>query len=143
MSSYSGVHQSTQEAMDVVTEFLENSSIAGVGLIAQTRAFRKAFWVCVVIAGFTAGGCLVHQNFENWAENPVTTTVETLPITDIIFPKVTICPPANTYTNLNHDLMSAGNKTLLDDMKDDEEAADEKFYLIAHDLTEKVLKTEF
>ena len=82
MSSYSGGHQGTQNSMDVVTEFLENSSIAGVGLITQTRAFRKAFWVCVVISGFTAAGAIIYQSFENWAENPITTRVETLPIED-------------------------------------------------------------
>ena len=60
---------------------------------------------------------LIYQNFQNWAENPVTTTVETLPIEQIRFPKVTICPPPNTYTNLNYDLLRSGNMTMQDDIK--------------------------
>ena len=140
--------------MDVVTEFLENSSIAGVGLIAQTRAFRKTFWVCVVISGFTAASMLILQNFENWAENPVTTTVETLPITQITFPKVTVCPPPNTQTNLNYDLIKAGNMTLLDDFEGKEQLinvdpkavralATAKIDSIMHDLFEKILDSEY
>ena len=140
--------------MDVVTEFLENSSIAGVGLIAQTRASRKVFWVCVVISGFTAASMLILQNFENWAENPVITTVETLPITKITFPKVTVCPPPNTQTNLNYDLIKAGNMTLLDDFEGKEQLinvdpkavralATAKINSIMHDLFEKILDSEY
>ena len=32
-----------------------------------------------------------------------------MPIADVPFPKVTVCPPKGTYTNLNYDLLKAGN----------------------------------
>ena len=44
-------------------------------------------------------------------------TIETHPITEITFPKVTVCPPKNTYTDLNYDLMRTGNMTLDNDTK--------------------------
>ena len=95
--------------MDVLTSFLENSSIHGLGFISHTQAFRKAFWVCVVIAGFSTALGIIHQSIVNWTEQPITTMVETFPITEIDFPTVTVCPPPNTYTNLNYDLVKAEN----------------------------------
>ena len=95
--------------MNLVTDFLESSSIAGLSLIAGTRSFRRVFWVVVVTAGFIAAFCIIAQSLSNWAENPVTTTVETVPITEVRFPKVTVCPPQDTYTNLNYDLVMAEN----------------------------------
>ena len=97
--------------MDNVKQFLESSTIHGLAYIATTRRHVRVFWVCAVIAGFSSAFMIILQSFENWSENPVTTTLETLPISDITFPKVTVCPPANTATNLNHDLMNLGNKT--------------------------------
>ena len=47
-----------------------------------------------------------------WAESPITTTIETLPISEITFPKVSVCPPKNTFTNLNYDIMMTENMTL-------------------------------
>ena len=88
--------------MTVLTSFLENSSIHGLGFIAQTRAFARVFWVIVVILGFTLASLLIMTSFQDWAENPVTTTIETLPIEKVPFPQITVCPPKNTFTNLNY-----------------------------------------
>ena len=49
------------------------------------------------------------KNFQDWAEHPETTTIETLPIEKAPFPRVTVCPPKNTFTNLNYDLLYASN----------------------------------
>ena len=51
-------------------------------------------------------------SFQNWADNPVTTNIETLPIAEAPFPRVTVCPPKNTFTNLNYDLIFASNTSL-------------------------------
>ena len=76
--------------------FLESSTIHGLGYIATTGRYVKLFWVLVVLSGFTGAGVLIYQSFNDWAENPVTTTIETRPITEMKFPKVTVCPPKNT-----------------------------------------------
>ena len=55
---------------------------------------------------------LIKESFESWYINPVFTTIETLPITEIDFPKVTVCPPRKTFTNLNYDLLRVDNLTL-------------------------------
>ena len=69
-------------------------------------------WALVVFCGFSAALYLIYESFDNWSQNPVTTTIETLPISEITFPKVTVCPPRGTYTNLNYDIMKLKQKKL-------------------------------
>ena len=97
--------------------FLESSSISGLNHISNTRRYGRLFWVFIVLTGFTVSGFLIYESFQSWKESPVKTTIETLPITELIFPKVTVCPPKNTFTNLNYDLMMLENMTLDDDIR--------------------------
>ena len=62
---------------------------------------------------------MLYQSFEAWAESPVTTTIDTVPIAEIIFPKITVCPPKNSYTDLNYDLMMMENMTLNDEIRNE------------------------
>ena len=98
--------------MENLTTFLESSTIHGLAYIATGKKYMRLFWILVVIAGFTGAGVLIYTSFQSWEESPVKTTIETLPITEITLPKVTVCPPKNTYTDLNYDLMIAENMTL-------------------------------
>ena len=100
--------------MENIRIFLETSTIHGLAYISTTRKFSRIFWTLVVIAGFTGAGFLIYQSFENWSTSPITTTIETRPIKEITFPKVTVCPPRNTYTDLNYDLMMMENVTFDD-----------------------------
>jgi len=100
--------------MESVRNFLESSTVHGLAYIATTRKLLRLFWITVVIAGFTGAGIIIHQSFESWDNSPVKTTIETLPITKISYPKVTVCPPKNTYTDLNYDLMMTKNMTIDD-----------------------------
>ena len=89
--------------------FLESSTIHGLVFVSTTRKCIKLFWTLVVIAGFSGAGYLIYSSFKDWAENPVKTTVAKRPITEITFPRVTVCPPKNTFTELNYDLMITEN----------------------------------
>ena len=91
--------------MDVVKEFLESSTIHGLSYIADNRQLVRLLWICVVIAGFTGSFILIFQSFSSWADSPITTTIETLPISELEFPNVTVCPPRNSFTNLNLDIV--------------------------------------
>ena len=104
-------------AMDGVTEFLKSSTIHGLSYIPHTRALLTCFWMFVISTGFIGAGILIKQSFESWHVNPVFTTIETLPISEIDFPKVTVCPPRNTFTNLNYDLLRIGNLTVKEETK--------------------------
>ena len=98
--------------MEGVKSFLETSTIHGLSHIATGSKLAKLFWIFVVIFGFTGASIIIHQSFQDWAINPITTTIETLPISKIILPKVTVCPPKNTFTKLNHKLLILENITL-------------------------------
>ncbi len=97
--------------MEGFRTFLESSTIHGLTYISTTRRFSKVFWTFTVITGFTTAAFLIHTSFQSWADSPIKTTVEKLPISEIKFPKVTVCPPRDTFTDLNYDLMLAENIT--------------------------------
>merc|ERR1712197_24557 len=121
--------------MENIRNFLESSTIHGLTYISTTRKYVRLSWVLIVTAGFSGAGYLIYQSFQSWAESPVKTTIETLPITEITFPKVTVCPPKNTYTDLNYDLMMAENMTLDNDTRKElENYVVEMLYDKLHDI---------
>ena len=78
--------------MEGVQAFLESSSIGGLNHIASGKKYARLFWILAVLSGFSGAGYLIHLSFQSWSESPVTTTVETLPLSRIKLPKVTVCP---------------------------------------------------
>ena len=105
--------------MDVIKTYLESSTIHGFSHISNTRRFVRFFWILVVISGFIGAFTMIYQSFNSWTDSPIKTTIETKPITEITFPKVTVCPPKNTYTDLNYDLMMTDNMTLDNDTREE------------------------
>ena len=103
--------------MEGMKEFLESSTIHGLVYISTTRRFVRLLWLWIVIAGFLGAGILISRSFAGWAESPISTTIETLPIEEVNFPRITVCPPKNTFTNLNYDLMKADNATFDEDQR--------------------------
>ena len=93
--------------MDGVKEFLESSTIHGLVYISTTRRLIRLLWISVVNTGFIVASYLIPLSFSSWATSPVSTTIDTRPITDLHFPNVTVCPPRNTFTSLNPDLVRA------------------------------------
>ena len=100
--------------MDAFREFLESSTIHGLGYISSSKSHvTKVLWACVVITGFSTAGFLINNSYTDWKDNPVSTTISTQPIADLKFPKITVCPPRGSNTALNYDLMKL-NKTMND-----------------------------
>ena len=91
--------------MGVFRQFLELSTIHGLYHISTGRKWSRLFWILVVIGCFTWAGYLIYSSFFNWGKSPITTTVETSPISEMIFPNITVCPPKNSFLNLNYDIM--------------------------------------
>ena len=87
--------------------------------ISTTQKYARILWILIVSAGFIGASLLINESFYSWSESPIKTTIETLPISEIKFPKVTVCPPKNTFTDLNYDLMITENKTLTEEMRDE------------------------
>ena len=105
--------------MDVPREFLETSSIAGISRIGFGNKFPRLFWFLIVSAGFGVAGYFIQEQFQAWQDSPFKTVIETFPISEIEFPKVTVCPPKNTFTNLNYDLENFENVTIANETKND------------------------
>ena len=93
--------------MEIFTEFIEVSTIHGLNFIASSKRCVRFVWILVVIGGFTGAGYLIQESFYNWNQRPISTSIETLPISDIIFPNISVCPINNFYTNINYDIMYA------------------------------------
>ena len=94
-------------AIDNIEEYFNTATIHGLGYFSKTKGFVRLGWIFVVITGFMAAGVLIQESFKSWSMSPVSISMETLPISELRFPKVTVCPPKNTYTNLNTDLINA------------------------------------
>lgn len=52
----------------------------------------------LIVLGFVACGYMIQRALQDWANNPVLTTLDTIvaPIEDIQFPTVTVCPDETT-----------------------------------------------
>ena len=124
--------------MNILRQYLESSTIQGLGYVLIEKRFGRLFWIFVVFLGFTLSGLLIKQSFTNWSESPIRTTIETRPISELTFPKVTVCPPENTFTDLNFDLMMLENMTLTD--KEREKLSDIAMIELNDHFYQEVLK---
>ena len=107
--------------MEHVKEFLDTSTIHGLSFLSSSRKWSRLFWILVVIGGFTGAGYMLYESFYNWGQSPITTTIETLPISELTLPNVTVCPPKYSLLNLNYDIVHS------DEMKLDNDTRKELF----------------
>ena len=106
-------------SMKSFKEFLDSSTIHGLQYISTTRNIVRLFWIFVVLTCLTTSFWLINQSFKSWAETPVITAIDSQSTSKIRLPKVTVCPPQNTYTDLNLDLIKTYNVTLNKAEKDE------------------------
>ena len=98
--------------MEVLREFSEHSTIHGIGYISRTQSCVRLLWILTVLSGFITAGFLIMQSFYNWEISPIATTLETVPIEQVTYPLIYVCPPKNTFTNLNYDLENVPDERL-------------------------------
>ena len=128
--------------MSILKSFLESSTIHGLVHIANNRSFARLFWMMIVLTGFSIAGILIRSSFVNWADSPVKTTIKTRPIWDLQFPKITVCPPDNSFTNLNYDLMTMDERVNLT-KKERIDIGDHAFNILQDSLHQKVIDDFF
>ena len=103
-----------------IQEFLESSTIHGLAHIATGRSiYARIIWVLIVIACFSIGISLIDKAFYSWATTPIITTVDTRPISEVIFPEITVCPPSGTDTALNMDLEATKGMELSEEQREE------------------------
>ena len=103
-----------------VREFLESSTIHGLAHIATGKSiYTRIIWVLIVIGCFSIGIVLIDKAFYSWATTPIITTVDTRPISEVIVPEITVCPPSGTDTGLNLDLEGAKGISLSEEQREE------------------------
>lgn len=122
-----------------IKQFLELSTIHGLYHISNVRKWSKCFWIFVVIGGFLGAAYLIHESFDNWKQSPISTAIETLPISDITLPNVTVCPPKALFLNLNYDILQS-EKIKLDKEKRDTLTAVSALDVIQEKVYEEIIK---
>ena len=100
--------------MEEARHFLETSTIHGLQYISSSKRFARLFWTFVVLSGFIAATAIISESFSNWEDQPIITTIETLPLAKLTLPNIIICPPKDRVTNLNFDVMES-NKMVLNE----------------------------
>ena len=74
--------------MQGLKDFLESSTIHGLAHISTSgKKLQKLLWMFIVLSCFILAGCLIYNSFSDWDRSPVSTTIETHPITDVPFPR--------------------------------------------------------
>ena len=67
-------------------EFLETSTIHGFQHIGgEKQKLAKLVWVVIVVCGFSIAAVLIMDSVKGWEESPVSTSVETLPISEVLY----------------------------------------------------------
>ena len=58
---------------------------------------------------FLGAGSLISKSYSGWQLSPIATSISTHSLKDLDFPTVAVCPPENSNTALNYDLLRAAN----------------------------------
>ena len=83
--------------------FLETSTIHGLQYIStESLKVSRLLWTTFVIFGFSIAIYLISDSINSWEESPVSTSLDTNPISQVKFPEVTVCPPRGSNTALNY-----------------------------------------
>ena len=60
----------------------------------------------VVCCGFTVAFVMINRSVSDWRESPVSTSTETVAISEVSFPPIIVCPPKVTTWEKRHFLIS-------------------------------------
>ena len=91
--------------MRTIREYTSASVIHGVSYMNPDGRMiaEKIIWTILVASAFAFAAYEVHSLYENWQESPVLTVLDTvtLPIEEIDFPAITICPQGSSKDIMN------------------------------------------
>ena len=59
----------------------------------------------------------IESSLPSWSDSPVYTSLSTHSISELNFPKITVCPPQDSLTSLNQDIVKSTDKVLTDQQK--------------------------
>ena len=104
--------------MSLLRDFLETSTIHGLYHISSAKSLAARFtWLSVICACFGGAFFMVNNAFVEWNESPIATTFTTRPISELVFPSVTVCPPRGSNTALNLALENVKNENFTEEQR--------------------------
>ena len=56
------------------------------------RLIERVLWTIILIFGISSAVYLINENFEDASSQPILTTIDTVDVTSIPFPAVTVIP---------------------------------------------------
>ena len=82
---------------DLFKKFCNSSTIHGTYFWVESRsAMSKVMWGIIVFLGIASATLIIRSSFNSWDEHPVVTSVWQIPIEEVEFPAITICPLDDT-----------------------------------------------
>ena len=75
--------------------YLENATIHGFFYLKKKNTIcTKLFWLSVTLGAFIFAGKMISYTFNDWEEHQTITTLDSIavPIEEVQFPTVTVCP---------------------------------------------------
>ena len=82
-----------REVFEQFDAFCRQTAIHGLTYVANSnKAFERVVWLVFVIVAFAISVLMIHKSFEDAAMNPVLTTIDTIDVTNVPFPAVTVLP---------------------------------------------------
>ena len=94
---------SKKRILPLITEYLETSTVHGLRYLAECRhIIEKLFWLVLIGGSFGYAWYIIEIFFIEANNDPILTTIESIPVRDVPFPAVTI----------RHSLTFVHNKTL-------------------------------
>ena len=99
----SGCGMRVSAARAQMKEYLLNSTLHGLRYVAESQhALERLWWGALTLCSVAACSYLVMGTVQNWLDEPVVTSVSSVPISDMEFPSVSVCPKSwevKKYTN--------------------------------------------
>ena len=91
--------------MEAARNFLESSSIGGFSHISTSKTKPESlFWVVVVVTSIAVTIQLTREAYLEWEKFPISTTIETFPISDARFPNIVVCPPKVRFSFISRQI---------------------------------------
>lgn len=104
------------------TDYIENCTIQGVKYIGEKNRhwIEKLFWIVAITCCFITCSFLIYEIYKKWLQDPLLVTFadSAIPISDIPFPAVTICPLTRidkeklNFTEICHKLLHNKSESL-------------------------------
>jgi acid-sensing ion channel, other len=98
------VENSSRKSKSVFAEYAETTTIHGVCYVGDPNRLwiEKLFWVFVIIVSGYLCTVVILDSWKRWNDNQVIVSFDSknLPVDEIPFPAVTICPEAKTNPKL-------------------------------------------